>query len=289
MNIIRFRERLKRMQYAGIITEGQWRAVDAAPVFQCGTLDPLNDQEIEFAKQEILDENGKSFKRSPFRLFSILMKAADIEMEDVSVIVSTDSFKERLLENESGNDTEIYGDFAMKLIFSASLDGLDVTFVIRYKSNSSSKNSIAITPYRNWKVYTPKDMAESKRETMTNIAANTRGAALRLVFDMMNPGNAVLRVEPKQHGKSIYWHRARTHYCIINKSQAQKCRLGGRGPTDHELMRAAHWRRAHMRRLMSDKFKHKKGQLVFIKQSWVGPTEWVGTDKKIYKVVNISP
>lgn len=274
------------MQYAGIISEKQWQTVDAAPVFQCGKLHYLDDKEMEFAKQEILDENSKSFKKTPFPLFSVLMKPEDIEMEDVSVIVFVGRFKERLLENDAGKDTEIVGNFTMKLIFSARIDKTDITFDIRYKSNTGPKNGIAITPFRDWKAYVPVDMSESKRETMAEIAANTRGAILRLIFDTLNPANAVIRVEPSQTGKSIHWRRARTHYCIINKSQAQKCQLGKRGPTDHELIRAAHWRRAHMRRLMSDRFKHKQGQLVFVRQSWVGPEEWIGTDKKIYKVIN---
>jgi hypothetical protein len=109
---------------------------------------------------------------------------------------------------------------------------------------------------------------------------------LRVVFDIMNPANIVLRVEPKSEGRSVEWVKSRTHYCILNKAHALRCSMGKRGPSDLEIERSAHWRRAHMRRLMSDKFTHKKGQLVFIKQSWVGPEEWEGSDRKIYRVIN---
>lgn len=274
------------MHYAGLFSKAAYEKINDSPIFQCGELFPLNDQEMEFARQEILDEHDKSFRKTPFPVFSILMKASGIELENVSIVVWSIPSNDKILQCDvDERDKAISFRCPLKLIFTGQLGGADLCLLMRYKSGPVNKDGIAITPYYNWKLFEP-EMTHAKRETLSHMAANTRGSALRLIFDMLNPANAILRVEPNRIGKSAHWTKAHTHYCIINKSQAQKCQLGKRGPTDHELVRAAHWRRAHMRRLMSDKFKNKQGQLVFVRQSWVGPEEWIGTDKKIYKVIN---
>lgn len=281
MNIMRFRERLRKMRQFKIITESGYDLISNSPVFVCGRLNPLSDEELEFARQEILDEHGKSFKKAPFPVFSILPQAADDEMEDISLVVWTIPGTARTTNNDDF-------DWKLRMFFNARVDGNEICMTLRYRSGPIMKNGVSISPFLNWKISETAldDQSESKRRLMSQIASDTRGSALRLIFDTINPANTVLRVDPGQPSKSIEWRKARTHYCIINKSQAQRCQLGKRGPTDHELVRAAHWRRAHMRRLVSDKFKNKKGQLVFVRQSWVGPEEWVGTDKKIYKVIN---
>jgi hypothetical protein len=35
-----------------------------------------------------------------------------------------------------------------------------------------------------------------------------------------------------------------------------------------------------------DRFKNMQGKKTWIDSTWVGPREWVGTDNKIYKVIN---
>ena len=72
--------------------------------------------------------------------------------------------------------------------------------------------------------------------------------------------------------------------CDSPKHQAMQVRDVRRPITDHDIKRAAHWRRAHFRRLHSERFTHKRGQLVPVSEAWVGPEEWIGLDGKIYKV-----
>ena len=107
------------------------------------------------------------------------------------------------------------------------------------------------------------------------------------MLDVMTPKNIVLKVTPQAKGRSVEWIKAREHYLVIGRKLAVNLRERKSNPTDHELKRAAHWRIAHFRRLMSDKFKHKRGMLVPVKETWVGPDQWVGSDCKTYKVVDI--
>lgn len=47
---------------------------------------------------------------------------------------------------------------------------------------------------------------------------------------------------------------------------------------------SAHLRRSHIRILRAERFKNNKGKKIIVKSAWVGPKEWFGSDKKIYKV-----
>ena len=69
----------------------------------------------------------------------------------------------------------------------------------------------------------------------------------------------------------------------------EKLRESKGSVTNEELIRAAHWRRAHLRRLSSGRFVNKRGLLVPVKKAWVGPEEWEGHDGKIYTVVGMEP
>lgn len=127
-------------------------------------------------------------------------------------------------------------------------------------------------------------MSEDKDfKRFTNAPFQSLGIFL---FDVMSGINTVLKVSKEQPGRSVEWHSSHSHYLILAPKQAQKCQQHKRGPTDHELKRGVHWRRAHLRRLTSEKFIHKRGLLVAVKKAWVGPIEWIGLDSKTYKVVS---
>lgn len=117
-----------------------------------------------------------------------------------------------------------------------------------------------------------------------------RGELSYFLFEIMLPGNTVLRIEPAQGStpRSAEWRLARTHYVIVNRKQAEQCREKRTVPTARQIVLAAHWRRAHFRLLRSEKFTHKRGQLIPVSQAWVGPEEWTGLDGKIYKVLNLN-
>ena len=107
------------------------------------------------------------------------------------------------------------------------------------------------------------------------------------LFDIEYPGNVVLKVGPAaKPGKSVEWRLARTHYCILRRGDARACRREAIGPREEQTARAAHWRKAHFRRLRSEVFTQKRGQLVAVRHAWVGPKEWEGKDGKVYRVVN---
>lgn len=101
------------------------------------------------------------------------------------------------------------------------------------------------------------------------------------------PNSAVLRVGSKTQGKSVHWHKSREHWVVLPRRIASAMASNRRSATALELRRAAHWRRAHFRRLMSAAYRHKMGQVVPVKASWVGPHEWTGSDKKTYSVVTL--
>jgi len=109
---------------------------------------------------------------------------------------------------------------------------------------------------------------------------------LLLCFELASHRSTVVRVHPNKPGKSVEWTMSRTHYLVLHRSVAKSMSKHRQGMSDRDIERAAHWRRAHFRRLMSDKFKQKKGAIIPVKQAWVGPTEWIGLDKKVYKVIN---
>jgi len=110
---------------------------------------------------------------------------------------------------------------------------------------------------------------------------------IHFLFDVMSSTSTIVKVTDDQPGRSVQWRLNREHYLVLNHHQAQTMQKNKRGVTDKDLVRGAHWRRAHLRRLSSDKFKHKKGLLVPVKKAWVGPEEWKGHDGKIYKVTEL--
>ena len=125
-------------------------------------------------------------------------------------------------------------------------------------------------------------------ETVSEVVACCNKYLSYFLFEIMSNQSVTLRVRPHQPNKSVQWHQAREHYLVVHQQKAQQCQTKLHGISDHDLIRGAHWRRAHLRRLCSEKFRNKKGQLVPVRKAWVGPTEWQGHDNKIYKVVNLT-
>lgn len=110
------------------------------------------------------------------------------------------------------------------------------------------------------------------------------------LFDIYGAGKTVIKVSPKPDAtKSVQWRLAREHYVVLHRKQVEKLRESKGHITDEDLIRSAHWRRAHLRRLSSHKFINKRGLLVPVKRAWVGPEEWEGKDGKIYTVVGMEP
>ncbi len=107
----------------------------------------------------------------------------------------------------------------------------------------------------------------------------------RFLYFLNSPAMTQLKVEPMSEAKSVEWVLARTHYLLLPSKQANTLATTRRGVCEHDIKRAAHWRKAHWRRLSSECWTKKRGLKVPVRHAWVGPKEWVGLDRKIYKVV----
>lgn len=126
-----------------------------------------------------------------------------------------------------------------------------------------------------------------EEQAIKTVAQLIMDAFKHFLIDAMHPANTIVKIGPaKKEGDNVKWRLAHTHYVILNQKQARLCQSKSRGPSDQQLIRAAHWRRAHFRRLSSGRFINKRGALVPVRHAWVGPKEWTGMDQKTYKVID---
>lgn len=284
MNIIRCREQLQELYKRGIILESHYREYLQAPIF-IYEQHSLAEMEMEWAVANLCGgNNGFVPVKMPFEFVTIITKIHDKAGPPMDAVLrATNRLHEGVVSWE--DDGKLIRDKVRSILtchLAVSVDGQKCVLVARHTGERA--RGICVEVYRNYIPCTPSELDHGQDD-----AANIpRDILLRFCFDVLNPNSIVLRVEPPRGNvpRSAEWRMARTHYLILNRKQAIACRDQKRGPSDHEIVRAAHWRRAHMRRLVSPKFIHKKGQLVFVKQAWVGPDEWVGLDDKTYKVIN---
>lgn len=269
MNQVRQVEKLRELHRRGILEEGHYHAALHAPVFEWMPPEGAREmtaEESEFVRQNIETGSSNVPTVAPFDCFRVSMRHAfDLWFRYPQqrrwllfrVAYADERGPEQWCVNIYGWDA---GDQCQyRLWDDGKLVGLDRL------ADSTGKPLATV------------------REAMQRM---TRTLSYFL-FETMLPGNTVLKVEPPARpGKSVEWRLARTHYLVLNRKQAEACQRRQSAPTAHDLKRAAHWRRAHFRRLASDKFK-RRGALVPVRQAWVGPTEWLGLDGKIYKVLEL--
>lgn len=108
----------------------------------------------------------------------------------------------------------------------------------------------------------------------------------RLSLDFQNPSLHLCRVLPRgSQGRSVEWVRAREHVVLVHKGHPANRRDVGPGAVVGEgLQRVAHCRRAHYRMLRSPRFVRKRGSAVWVRSTWVGPTEWRDHSGQIYQI-----
>lgn len=119
------------------------------------------------------------------------------------------------------------------------------------------------------------------------VALNLHIALVNFISLVNHPANHIVVVEPKNPEKrSVQWVMSKSHYLVLHAADAKQAE-NRQGFTDSTqvLTRSAHNRRAHFRTLNSDRYVHMKGQKIWIRSAWVGPKEWIGSDKKVYRVV----
>lgn len=281
MNLVRIRELIPQMVKAQALTSESAREFLTAPVFHYPKPHQLTDDEIEFCEQHIIEPGGIVPTRLPYPVFII---AGDEDGDTTYVWAKPFHYL------KSKGDVRECKLFAL---CRWNLDGHEAWLTCHYNQprpgdvlpvDGRVRNGITMGFYRDGEIFDPTALKDC-REQFIDIGSQARRLITTLAFETMNPSSVTLRVKPAAQGKSVQWVESRTHYCILHKKQAEVLRHRGSGPSNQTIERAAHHRRAHLRRLSADRFKHKKGQLVFVKQTWVGPVEWQGTDKKIYTVI----
>ncbi len=90
--------------------------------------------------------------------------------------------------------------------------------------------------------------------------------------------------ENERKGRSVEWIKSKEHYLVLGPEHAKAVANGTQKDFNGTITRAMHQRRGHFRRLTHERFTKKKGLRIWVNASWVGPKEWLGTDKKIYIV-----
>lgn len=133
----------------------------------------------------------------------------------------------------------------------------------------------------------PRDIPDEHREIVAEYAAQPMVSLAFFLFDIYSGATNVIKVSPDEPKRSVQWRKAREHYLVLHHKQTKELQRTGRPANDGDLIRSAHWRRAHLRRLSSGRFVNKRGLYVPVRKAWVGPEEWRGKDGKIYTVVGI--
>lgn len=265
MNIIRQREYLKQLCWKfKLIDPSFLKAALTCPCFDmtASKKDEWSDDEIGFLKQEIMAENGVP-KVSPYPVFRFFTR------------VYFDQWF------HFPKDKQWLG---VRVMYDK--EGPDVWLFTIYSEEAKGENSVRV--FNDGKPFTQEQLKKrgATNEQLDDLLWSPNRALAFFLFQCMFPANKIIRVEPKDEKASVEWRLARTHYLILHQKQAAICSKQRQGVSEQMIVRAAHWRRAHFRRLMSEVFKEKRGKLIPIKHAWVGPTEWTGNDHKIYKIMN---
>ncbi len=285
MNPVRIRDLTKELhRKVGIFSDKAMQNFLDAPLFIYPDMAKLNDDEVEWIKEHVCEGEGYEANiptRLPYKAFTIhCPQAAKPPKGDGAEACTlwifghphTCSFK----GVEKRCILHITGHFDM--------DGHECVFLAWFTGNI--KDGVLIQSFVDGKVESPDGKGQKRLENAIELAHGMRNVLARFCFAVHSPTSAVLRVSPDSGGRTVHWVKAREHYLVLEQHQAAEMRKQARGPSDEEIERAAHWRRGHLRRLTSEKFTRKKGQFVFVRQAWVGPDEWRGSDQKTYKVMH---
>lgn len=237
-----------------------------APVFALEPGKKFTADELEFAQEHAMDFARQEVKLAPFPWIRIRLAGVE-SIFDVSG---------RFIRhwNLFPNGTQIYV---------ADLPGPDTNlparmeFAVCEHGREVSQNDIAAFV-----------AAQRKAGWWPEAPRACRHYLFYTLAQLTLPGSVVLRIRPQHKpGKTEEWVKAREHIVIVPKRTATQLQTQKSGITRHQESRAAHWRRAHLRRLQSPMFTHLRGRFVPVRSAWVGPVEWTGSDKKLYRVLAV--
>ena len=278
MNITAIRETVKRMHAADVIPAKHAEALRLCPVFVIGSKLAWTEDEKLWTEENIMGGENKCVPVNlPYKAFIIFYPRTPNEptsTEDSCYYVIQDNV-----------DAEVNGKLQttiMTVVEAQKDSGDGEEYWVRVRWTGKHDDGTIVS---GWVDGVQKPFTSSNNN-LIRLSVVIRQVVARLCYDVMSKTSAVLRVEPKPRpDKGVEWHLSRMHYCILTKKQAMKIRDGGKGVSHHDLRRAAHWRRAHFRTLMSPRYKAKRGQRVPVCEAWIGPEQWKGSDGKIYKVI----
>jgi len=121
-----------------------------------------------------------------------------------------------------------------------------------------------------------------------NSSAGNAWTALREIMYFNSPDRHILEVShSKPHHISpnrIPRSHQRPQYILLHPHEIKR-RMGlALSEDDEKAVRAPHERRSHYRRLSSERYTHKQGQVVIVRKAWVGPSESI-VGKRKYRVL----
>lgn len=156
------------------------------------------------------------------------------------------------------------------------------------RSSVGAMGMIRPMPY----IVYPENMELEAKQDALAVMTNALDSLSYFCSIVNSPGNFLVKVSPSNNakkGRSVQWIESKSHYIILGREHGKMMMNNGTRDFNGTITRAMHNRRAHKRLLTSDRFRNKRGQSVWVKSSWVGPKEWEGTDKKVYRVMNFTP
>lgn len=77
---------------------------------------------------------------------------------------------------------------------------------------------------------------------------------------------------------------SRIRYLVLPKRKAHILVTGAHSEAE-SVQRCPHVRRRHLRYLGSERFNHKRGETIIVRESWIGPTERRDEDGTVWRVV----
>lgn len=109
-----------------------------------------------------------------------------------------------------------------------------------------------------------------------------------LVKTASSHNKRIVEVCPSLNAPEMEWLQGRKHFVILSNREAAERSADSEAfkvKACEPITRMAHARRAHLRVLRSPKFRHKMGKRIFVKETWVGPKEWMDKSQSTYKVL----
>ncbi len=291
MNIIRVRDVAKEMHKSHLFQQRTLIAIIQNPVFIYeGGKREFTDAEWAWCQENILSDIGKLPIHLPYKTFTLVRPSPfsdeqEAEMAKKGLPKGGDTIYfvftgDHETKNPDGSPRKSILTVIRQDIMNGRVCWLSISMNDELKKGACLSVMLDGKPLEIDKLH---DMEEMNKQ----MVQSTIRTITQFAFDTMSSRCVTVKVSPRNtDGKSVEWHLARTHYLVIGKKQAMVCREQKRGPTGAEIKRAAGLRKAHIRFLSSERFKHKRFQTVKVKEAWVGPKEWQGTDGKIYRVLH---